>query len=309
MNRQTYRAFAPASVSNLNVGFDILGYPLDSLGDTVSVTKLAEKKVIIKSIRGASINLPTEPEKNSAGLPLVRLIRDKNLDFGFEVEIEKGIPVGSGLGGSAASAVAAVLAANGHLDVPLTFDELVEYSLIGEEIATGQRHGDNVVPCLSGGLCLMTSLNPLKVFKLPIPNIIAMHFHPQTTIKTSEARTMLSPEVLLTQHIFQQKQLAGFISGLYKNDTSILRDHFEDKMIEPQRSDLIPGLTQAKKIAKNLGAIGFGISGSGPTLFCWLDPKADTSEIKKRVTDELLNYYPNVNCWTDKISSQGGRLI
>ena len=161
MSANNARAYAPATVSNINVGFELLGYPVNNIGDTVSIRKI-KPEVIIKSIKGANLKITDDPLANTAGAPTVKLIEDKNLGHGFELEIEKGIPIGSGLGGSAASAVASVLAANELLADKMNRDELIKYALIGETVATGAKHGDNVIPCLNGGLTLITSLEPLE---------------------------------------------------------------------------------------------------------------------------------------------------
>ena len=212
--KNAVKVFAPATVANVAVGFDILGFPLDAVGDTISVSKINEQIVRIKSISGLNLSLPLDASKNTAGVVLQEIIKDYQLNFGFEIEIEKGIPLGSGMGGSAASSVGALVAANEWLDKKLNKYELLKYSLLGEKTASGAEHGDNVTPCLFGGLTLTRSIHPIDVIQLPIPeSIVVVLVHPHFRLDTSLSRSVLRSHLPVQDFVKQSANLAGFISG------------------------------------------------------------------------------------------------
>ena len=189
---QSVTAFAPATSANVAVGFDILGFALDHIGDTVKLSRRADKKIVINSIQ-ANENLPFEIDKNTASWVLEKFCQDLKLDFGFSIDIKKGIPLCSGMGGSAASAVAALVAANQFLTDPLSLDELANYALKGEELASGQAHADNIVPCLWGGVTLIHLTTPFQVISLPTPPLYCVLVHPHLHVATKTARKILKP--------------------------------------------------------------------------------------------------------------------
>lgn len=308
MNVNKITAFAPATVANVNVGFDLLGYAIENVGDTIIVEKIDEKKVIIESIQGTD-QLPYDAEKNTAGKPLIELMNEKNLTHGFKVSIQKGIPIGSGLGGSAASAVGSIVAANKILGNSLGPEELLRYALEGEAVASGVKHPDNVVPCLFGGLCLTTTLKYKDIIKLPSPKVKTISFYPHISIKTQEARNLLRKEILLKEHTLQMSHLAGFISSLFTNDTELLKRHFNDFIVEPQRSVLIDGFQEAKAKAIELGALGFGISGSGPSLFCWYEESISGDVLKQEILQLLSKYHNKVDSWDTQINQKGTYIV
>jgi homoserine kinase len=254
------------------VGFDILGFAIEGIGDTVTVSLSSNPGMVeIDSIEGPHhipINLPTDPERNTATAGLIRLLRDLGNPCGFKVRISKGIPLGSGMGGSAASAVAGVVAANALLRQPLAEIDLMKYALIGERVASGAKHGDNVAPSLFGGLVLVTEVEPPRVVKIPVPkNLYAVVVHPPIVIETRAARAMLRLEVPLKGHVQQLARLGGFLAGCYRNDLQMIQQNLADSLIEPQRATLIKGFQQVKTAALNAGAFGCSISGSGPAVF------------------------------------------
>jgi homoserine kinase len=263
-------AFAPASVGNVAIGFDILGCSVGAIGDTATVRRIAEPTVRITEIRGVVADLPLEPARNTAGRALEAMRAGLALAHGFEMQIHKGIPLASGLGGSAASAVAAVVAANGVLERPCDQLELLKFAMQGEKVASGSLHVDNIAPSLYGGLVLTVGIDHPRVKQIPVPDAIrAVVVHPHMLLSTREARAILRGSVDMAQFVWQTANLAGFISGCYTNDLDMIRESFEDVVIEPQRAALIPGFAEVRGAALSAGALGCSISGAGPTVFAW----------------------------------------
>ena len=268
--RSRATAFAPASVGNVAIGFDILGFTLGVLGDRVTVARSTTPGVTINAVRGIAGEISREARANTAGRALLALEDATRPGFGFEVEIDKGIPLGSGLGGSAASAVAAVVAANALLERPASPLELLKFAMAGEAVASGARHVDNVAPSLFGGLVLTVGIDHPRVKQIPVPpGIRAIVVHPHMFIATAKARAILKDSVELGDFVWQTANLAGFISGCYTNDLDLIRASFEDVVIEPQRQALIPGFSAVRRGALAAGALGCSISGAGPTMFAW----------------------------------------
>ncbi len=300
------RAFAPATVGNAGVGFDLLGFALDVCGDVVEVSA-GNPGVRILSISGAQ-NLPLDAGENTATAGLVKLIGDRRIPFGFDVRIDKGIPIGSGLGGSASSAVAGIVAASALLDEPLTKEEMLKYALIGEAIATGAEggaHADNVVPCLLGGLQICDSDAPMSI---PVPDgVRVVVVHPDLTIKTSDSRKQLPDNVPLATVVNQTRFLSTFIASGFSNDAERFGKACVDLLAEPGRRELIPGFEIAKQRALLAGAWSFSISGSGPTVFA-LVPE----EIEKHVEELIVSVFTSqgITCqsWCTSISKQGARI-
>lgn len=261
------KAFAPASVGNVAVGFDLIGHSLHGLGDTVTVRRTDAAGVLDIEIRGCEDALPTDPERNTAGRAIQSLLAHCGSDCGVDIIIEKGIPLAAGLGGSAASAVAAVVAVNRLLDFGLDAQALYPHALAGEAVASGAAHGDNVGPQLLGGLvlCLADRLVPL-----PVPDgLIAAVVHPHCRVATREARALLAAPFELGEVTAQQANLALVLSGCYAGDLERIARGLEDVLIEPRRSHLIPGFETVKRAALDHGAMGCSISGAGPSVFAW----------------------------------------
>jgi homoserine kinase len=263
-------AFAPATVANVGIGFDILGHTVEAIGDRVRLRRIEARIVRIAAIDGIAGALPVEPERNTAGRAVQAMLEDLGLDHGFEMEIDKGVPLASGLGGSAASAVAAVVAANALLARPLPPLRLLKYAMQGEIVASGSLHLDNIAPSLFGGLVLTVGIDEPRVKRIPVPpSLRCVIVHPHMHLGTREARAMLKADVSRSDFVWQTANLAGFISGCYSNDLDMIRDSFNDVIIEPQRSSLIPGFQDVKGGAMSAGALGCSISGAGPTVFAW----------------------------------------
>jgi homoserine kinase len=272
--RRTARAFAPASVGNIGVGFDLLGHAIDGPRDVAIVSRIDAPEVRIVAIRGSVAGadaLPLEAERNTAGRALIALREALALPFGFAVELEKGIPLGSGLGGSAASCVAALVAANALLDAPLAREALYPFALEGEAVASGSRHGDNVAPMLLGGAVLATHD---RMIPLPVPEWLhCVVVHPDQVLETRRARAALAEPYPLAQFVEQSTHLALFLTGLQRGDAALIRDGLRDVLVEPRRAPLIPGFAAVQQAALDHDALGASISGAGPSVFAWFASK------------------------------------
>jgi len=263
------RAFAPASVGNIGVGFDILGHTIEGPGDRATVRRIDAHEVRIAEIRNNTVELPLDAAYNTAGAALIALRAVLNLPFGFEIELDKGIAFGSGMGGSAASAVAALVAANALLDRPLARAALYPFALEGEAVASGGYHGDNVGAMLLGGIVLATRE---RLVRVPAPK--AWHcvlVHPDATLETRRAREALKGAYALTEFVAQSANLALVLSGCHLGDASLVRAGLRDVLVEPRRAPLIPGFARVKQAALDQGALGASISGAGPSVFAWFE--------------------------------------
>lgn len=309
-NQNSISVFAPATVANVAVGFDILGFPLDSVGDVITVSKFEKREVVISSISGTNEIIPLEANKNVSGVVLLELMKSLNLDFGFEISIQKGIPLGSGMGGSAASSVGALVAANQLLKNQLTKNELLQLSLLGEKTASGAAHGDNVTPCLFGGLTLTRSIDPIDVIKIPVPDsIYVVLVHPHFRLDTSLSRSVLRTNLPVSDFVRQSANLAGFISGCYTNDIDLISRSLKDVLIEPKRSPLIPGFDLAKDAAVSNGVLGCSISGSGPSFFAWCNGKESAEKVRDAVVSAFKSEMVESDSWVSKVSEQGAKVI
>ena len=272
------RVHAPGTVANLVCGFDILGLCLNDPNDLMEVKLLDEKKIIIHSADGYP--LPSDPAQNTAGAPLIEMINELQGNIGFEVTIHKKIKPGSGIGSSAASAAGAVVAANHLLGNIYGKEDLVRFAMFGEKVATGVKHADNIAPCIYGGITLIRSIYPLDIVVIPAPELYVTVVHPQIEVRTKDARQILRKEVLLKDAIKQWGNIAGLVAGFMKNDLELIGRSLEDVIIEPVRSILIPGFDEVKKRCKEAGALGGGISGSGPSLFMLSKEEATAKEVE-----------------------------
>ena len=307
--RSSARAFAPASVGNVAIGFDILGFALGVLGDTVRVERCERPGVTITAIGGDASALPRAAEDNTAGRALLALAEAVRAPCGFAVEIDKGIPLGSGLGGSAASAVAAVVAANALLPEPCTQLELLKFAMAGEAVASGERHVDNVAPSLFGGLVLTVGIDHPRVKQIPVPRgIRAVVVHPHMSLATSQARAILKENVRLSDFVWQTANLAGFISGCYTDDLDMIRASFQDVVIEPQRQALIPGFQEVRGAALAAGALGCSISGAGPSMFAWASAER-AAAVRAAMCAAFAAAGLAADDWIVEVQSAGAHLL
>jgi homoserine kinase len=265
------RAFAPAGVGNVAVGFDLLGHSLAGAGDAATERRIDAPEVRNAAIRGVETRIPLEAGRNTAGAALVSLRETLGLGFGFEIELDKGIALGSGMGGSASSCVAALVAANALLDAPLSREALYPHALAGESLASGGRNGDNVAPMLLGGLVLAT---PERMLRIPVPE--AWHcvlVHPAQVLETLHAREVLRGDWSLADFVEQSGNLALVLAGCFRSDAELVRAGLRDVLIEPRRAPLIPGFDAVRAAALSAGAMGAGISGAGPSVFAWFESR------------------------------------
>lgn len=302
------KIFSPATVANVSCGFDVLGFCLDTIGDEMVIRKTLEKGVKIIKIEGA--NLPFEIKKNVAGVAALAIMNAANPDFGIEIEIYKNIKPGSGVGSSSASASGVVWAINELLGKPFNKQELTAFGMKGEAIASGAEHADNVAPGIFGGFTLVKQLSPLKVVQLPTPSqMYATIIHPQIEVKTSEARAILPKEVSLENAIKQWANVGSFISGLYDEDYELISESLVDSIVEPHRSKLIPHYDNVKQAMLSAGALGAGISGSGPSIFSLCKGE----EIAKKVAEAVIEVYKDTgieyDVYVSKINSKGIKII
>jgi homoserine kinase len=307
--RERATAFAPASVGNVAIGFDILGFSVDALGDRVSVARRAAAGVEIRAVRGAAGGLPHEPLDNTAGRALLAMQEALRPGFGFVLEIDKGIPLGAGLGGSAASAVGAVVAANALLPAPCSLPQLLTFAVAGEAVASGSKHVDNIAPSLYGGLVLTVGIDEPRVKQIPVPpGIRAVIVRPHMFLATAGARAILKPSVELSDFVWQTAHLAGFICGCYTADIELIRASFEDVVIEPQRQGLIPGFGPVRRAALQAGALGCSISGAGPSMFAWALAE-DATAVRSAMQDQFETQALKTDAWIVEIRNQGAQVI
>ena len=307
--RTSATAFAPASVANVAIGFDILGFSVGAIGDRATVRRSTTPGVTIKAIRGVVADLPLEPAKNTAGRALEAMIESLALPFGLELELDKGIPLSSGLGGSAASAVAAVVAANAVLDQPRTQLELLKFAMQGELVASGSLHVDNIASSLYGGLVLTVGIDQPRVKQIPVPQQIrAVVVHPHMFLSTRQARAILKGTVEMKDFVWQTANLAGFISGCYTNDIDMLREAFEDVVIEHQRAALIPGFNEARRAAISAGALGCSISGAGPTIFAWC-LESHALAVREAIVMQFTHHGLESDHWISLIEPTGAHVV
>ncbi|WP_459040411.1 homoserine kinase [Stenotrophomonas sp. PSU-St83] len=300
------RAFAPASVANVAVGFDILGHAIAGIGDTVSVRRIDEPVVRIAAIRGSAVELPLEAAGNTAGAALLSLREGLGLGYGFELEIDKGIPFGSGMGGSAASCVAALVAANALLDAPLPRAALYPHALEGEAVASGGRHGDNVGPLLAGGLALCTAD---RVVSVPVPACWhSLLVHPHAVLETRRARQALQGSYALREFVAQSANLALVLSGCHRGDATLVRAGLRDVLIEPRRAGLIAGFEAARDAALSAGAMGAGISGAGPSVFAWFEDAVQAQAAAGQVRAAFAAAGFDSDAWVSPLDAAGARL-
>jgi homoserine kinase len=302
--------FAPAGVGNVGVGFDVLGHVFDAVGDRITVRRLETPTVFIKAIEGTDENLPLSPEKNTATAGLLRLIDDLELDFGFEVTIEKGIPVASGMGGSASSAVGAIVAANELLDRPLARTALFKYALVGETIASGAAHGDNLAPGLLGGMTLVTSSEPVRIVQIPVPpEIRCVLVHPHTRLETRLARQVLPASLPIKTVTEHSAHLAGFVAGCYRDDLDLIAASLVDLIAEPHRASLIPGFHAVKAAAMETGALACSISGAGPSIFAWCAGDEVAEQVCRAMKDAFAMAGLDSDGWVAHVNVEGARVV
>ncbi len=302
------KIFSPGSVANVSCGFDVLGFCLDHVGDEMIVRKTKSPGVKITKIEGQK--LPLDVKKNVAGVAATALLNTHPTKEGFEIEIYKNIKAGSGIGSSAASAAGAVFGINELLGRPFTSHELIVFAMEGEGLASGAPHADNVSPVLLGGITLVRSIKPVDVIKLPCPKeLTAVVLHPKIELKTLHAREILKKNVSMEKAIQQWGNLGAFVAALYNEDYDLMSRSLKDEIVEPMRSLLIPEFDSLKKVCKAEGSIGFGISGSGPSVYALTrgtDKAQKISDAMKKIISSIgIDFEIHIST----INNQGIKII
>jgi homoserine kinase len=301
------KVLAPATVSNVVCGFDCLGFALAKPFDEITVRRIEERVVRIRHLD--NFGLPTDPQKNVAGVALLAMVSSADLDFGFEIEITKGIKPGSGIGSSAASSCGAVVAANRILDDRFTKRELVGFAMEGERLASGAAHADNVAPCILGGFTLVRSVAPLDIVSLKFPPLYATVIHPQIEIRTADARAMLPGDVPLRDAVRQWANLGAFVAALAQGDCSLLARSMEDLIVEPVRRLLIPKFDEMKVASLAAGALGGGISGSGPSVFMLSETPGTASNVEAALRQVFESTAIDFQLYCSDISNGGVNVL
>ncbi len=305
------KVFAPATVANVGSGFDILGFALEAPGDIVEMKKTQQKGIVISEMISEK-PLSCVVEENTAGMALKRMYESRDLSFGVELKITKGVNPGSGTGSSAASAAGAVFALNQLLDDKDKFSdkELVDFAMDGEVVASGARHADNVAPSVLGGFTLVRQNEPLDVIKIPTPSELhVVVLHPEIEVKTSDSRAILKKQIQLADAVKQWGNVAGLIAGLFTDDYELIGRSMEDYAVVPTRSLLIPMYDKFKEQAIVNGALGFSISGSGPSVFALCKGDEDAKSVKKVLVETIEQTNLLYNIHVSKVSTEGCRIV
>jgi homoserine kinase len=307
---KSVKAFAPATVANVCCGFDILGFAVDAPGDEVKVTWRKDSEIKVKSILGDGGKLPYEADKNTASVAIISFLKELDSNQGVDIELIKNLPLGSGMGSSAASGVAALVAINHLMGNPLTRDQLIPHAMEAERIACGAAHADNVAPSLLGGFVLVRDYNSLDVIKIEaVENLYCTLVHPHLELKTEDLRKVLKHSVTLKDAITQSGNIAGLMIGLLKPDYPLISRSLKDVIAEPMRSVFIPGFSNMRQIAMDAGALGFGISGSGPTVFALSENEVQARQAGEAIQSEFLRHQLNTDLYVSKVNQEGAKVL
>jgi len=302
------KIFSPATVANVSCGFDSMGFAVDAVGDEMSFTKTSSKGVKITTITGA--NLTYDIDKNAASAVVQKMLNDAKADFGIALTIHKGFKPGSGLGSSAASAAGAALGANKLLGNRYNNLELTKFAMYGEEVACGSQIADNVAAAIYGGFILVRSYNPLEIVKLPVPKELrVVAIHPQVEIKTKDARDVLPANVPLKNAITQWANVGGLVSGLFTDDYQLISNSLVDLVAEPARKSFIPFFDDVKTNAVKTGALGAGISGSGPTIFALCKGDKSAENVYKSIHETYAKTAIDFTIFTSKVNAEGIKIL
>ena len=302
--------FAPASVANVSCGYDVLGFAVHEPGDEVVMIKNSSGSVTLDLIEGDDGRLPLDPEKNTVSAVVKNYLTHIGVKQGVGISLYKKMPFGSGLGSSAASAVAGIVAINELMGNRLTRMELLPFAMEGERIACGNAHADNVAPALLGGFVLIRSYDPLDVISLPVPDGLSCALiYPHVEISTMEARKIIRTNILMSNAIKQWGNVGGIVAGLYRNDIGLIGRSMEDFIVEPVRSMLIPHFDDMRVLALTQGAIGFGISGSGPTVFALCRDEKTAGNVTGKLEAKLRENGIGSTCFVSPINAEGARVL
>lgn len=308
MDKKEIKIFAPATVANVSCGFDVLGFCLDTIGDDMIVRRTEEKGIRITKIQG--YDLPVSITENVAGISALAMYESLKPNCGFEIEIHKKIKPGSGIGSSSASSAGSVFGINALLGYPLDKKQLTEFAMKGEAFASKAEHADNLAPALFGGFTLVKSTNPLCILELPSPiELFATIIHPQIEIKTSEARALLPQKIELNQAIQQWANMGSLVHALHSSDYDLIASSLKDVIIEPHRKTLIPHFDELKEVSIKAGALGCGISGSGPSIFALSKGLGNAHKVEKAMKALYGTTEIPFETYVSKINTQGIKII
>lgn len=309
--RNSVKVFAPATVANVVCGFDVLGFAVNAPGDEV-VMKMTDKPgVFISKITGDDGRLPLDPAKNTVSASVQHYLEHiGRTDIGVDIELHKKMPIGSGLGSSSASTVAGLFAINTLMENKLTNRELIPFAMKGEELACGYGHADNVAPALLGGFVLIRSYEPLDVISLPFPEeMYAAIVYPEVDVPTKDARQMIRSKILLKNAVTQWGNVGGLVSGLFLKDYDLIGRSMVDVLVEPTRSILIPDFYRMRELALDAGAVGFGISGSGPSVFALTKNEATANAITQALQKQLKSIHINSLAFVSPVNKMGPVIL
>jgi homoserine kinase len=309
--RDKVRVFAPATVANMVCGFDVLGFALNEPGDEVVIRRVDEPGVRLVEVTGDDGRLPREATKNTVSACVISLLEYiGRTDVGLEIHLHKHMPIGSGLGSSSASTVAGLFAANALMGNPLTRQELLPFALKGEELACGHGHADNVAPALLGGITLIRGYDPLDVIPLPVPPDLCVGVvFPHVDVPTRDARQMIRSKVALKDAVVQWGNIAGLVAGLFRNDYALIGRSLQDVVIEPTRAILIPEFYEMRRLAMAGGALGFGISGSGPSVVAFTDNRDKAASITGSIQEHLTKQGIDSNGYVSAVNAAGPKEL
>jgi homoserine kinase len=307
---KTIQAFAPATVANVSCGFDVFGFAVHQPGDEVILTLSDKPGVVITKIEGDGGRLPLAAEKNTAGVAVLAFLKALNRQDGVQISLKKNLPLGSGMGSSAASAVAALVGINHLLGEPFSRKDLLPFAMEAERVACGSAHADNVAPSLLGGFVLIRGYDPLDVVSIPTPpDLFCTIVHPQLELKTEDSRSVLRSTVSMKDAVTQWGNIAGLVAGLMKPDYGLIGRSLKDVIAEPIRSLLIPGFDIIKQKAAEAGALGSGISGSGPTIFALSTERELAIRIGKAIQEQFTKLNLRSEAYVSKINVEGAKII
>jgi len=307
---KSVKAIAPATVANVSCGFDIFGFAVESPADEVIITLKDESGVIIRQITGDGGRLPMEANRNTAGVAVEAFLASVGSTMGAEIILHKKLPLGSGMGSSAASSVAALVAINHLYDNPYSREQLLPFAMEAERIACGSAHADNVAPSLIGGFVLIRGYDPLDVASIPTPsNLYCTLVHPHLELKTEDSRRVLKTSIPMKDAVTQWGNIAGLVVGLMKPDFALISRSLSDVVAEPIRSVLIPGFANIKAEAVRHGALGSGISGSGPTIFALSTDRTIAEDVANAIQLQFESIKLRSDVFVSQINCQGARVV
>ena len=307
---KSVKAIAPATVANVSCGFDIFGFAVEAPADEVILTLKKQPGVVITTITGDGGKLPMESDRNTSGVAVEAFLKAIDSDAGVEIVLNKKLPLGSGMGSSAASSAAALVAINELHDNPFSREQLLPFAMEAERIACGSAHADNVAPSLMGGFVLIRGYDPLDVTKIPTPaNLYCTLVHPHLELKTSDSRRVLKSSIPLKDAITQWGNIAGLVVGLMKPDYGLIMRSLNDVVAEPVRSVLIPGFANIKAAAIKSGALGCGISGSGPTIFALSTEYSIANNVAQTIQQQFTDMMLKSDVFVSKINDAGARIV